>query len=135
MSDGRAQLSSEQRGKRPTILLVEDEVLIRLLIAEQLRDAGYLIIEAANADEAVKVLSSRLDIDCVISDIRMPGSMDGLGLAAFIRSEHPTIKVVLASGHFQGKGESMEYDGFFPKPYDVVRLLKHVNGFVTMDNR
>src|SRR5262249_60223603 len=69
------------------ILFVEDEVLIRMAVADYLRDCGYRVIEAGNADEAIKVLCSNESVDVVCSDVQMPGSMDGFGLAQWIRRE------------------------------------------------
>jgi CheY-like chemotaxis protein len=82
-----------------TILVVEDEILVRLMIAEELRGQDYNVLEAASADEACSVLQSGVKIDLVLTDIRMPGSIDGAGLVHLIRVERPALKVVLASGH------------------------------------
>jgi two-component system, response regulator PdtaR len=83
MSAQRAPRS--QQGKVGcTILLVEDEVLLRMIITDQLREAGYSVIEAANAHEATEVLRNYADIEVVISDVQMPGSMDGIGLTPSI---------------------------------------------------
>ena len=80
------------------ILLVEDEFLIRMLLADELRDVGYQVIEAVNADEAIEVLRG-LTPDAIISDVRMPGSMDGMGLLAAVRKASPNLPVILMSGH------------------------------------
>jgi CheY-like chemotaxis protein len=82
-----------------TILVVEDEVLIRMLISDVLRDAGLRVVEAANADEALMYVKSDHSVRFVFSDVRMPGSMDGIELAQRLRSEFPHIAVALASGH------------------------------------
>jgi DNA-binding NtrC family response regulator len=81
------------------ILVVEDELLIRMMVSEELRDAGYDVIEACNADEALIVLKTPVRIDLVISDVRMPGSIDGLGLLAVVRACFPTMPVIITSGH------------------------------------
>ena len=81
-----------------TVLVVEDEVLVRLAVADTLRDAGYSVLEAANADEAMTLLASFSEIALVLTDIQMPGSMDGVGLARFIRSTRPELIVILTSG-------------------------------------
>jgi DNA-binding response OmpR family regulator len=79
-----------------TILLVEDEVLIRLSIAEYLRHCGYRVFEAANADEGLTILQKAdVQVDVVMSDIEMPGSMDGFGLAQWVRANRQGIDVVL----------------------------------------
>jgi CheY-like chemotaxis protein len=78
------------------ILVVEDEVLVRTAIAEYLRHCGYDVIEAASADEAITILTEPdIKIDIVLSDIEMPGSMDGFGLAQWVRTNRPELKVVL----------------------------------------
>lgn len=80
------------------ILLVEDEFLIRMLLADELRDVGYQVIEAVNADEALEVLRG-LTPDAIISDVMMPGSLDGMGLLAAVRETSPNLPVILMSGH------------------------------------
>lgn len=108
-----------------TILIVEDEVLVRLMIAEELRDVGFQVIEAAHADEALTILAHRTDVAIVISDIRMPGSMDGLSLARKVRLEYPTIYIVLTSGHLRAVA-SEDYDAFFSKPYESKKVVEHI---------
>ena len=79
------------------ILLVEDEILIRLAMADDLRQAGFIVVEASNADEAISVLNSTPDIALVVTDIRMPGRIDGVGLANWVRRHAPHIKIAIAS--------------------------------------
>ena len=110
---------------RATILLVEDEVLVRMSLAEQLRSAGYVVLEASNADEALDLLQSQR-VRVVVSDIRMPGRMDGVELARAIRAQHPGIKIVLASGESFSASHWGDTDGFFPKPYNAGRLIEHI---------
>src|SRR5262245_57730706 len=112
-----------------TILLVEDEVLVRMSLADQLRRAGYVVFEASSADEALDLLHGN-SVQLVLSDIRMPGSMDGAELARAIRTQHPHIKIVLASGQSFSAMHWGDYDGFFPKPYDPSRLIKHIKMLV-----
>jgi DNA-binding NtrC family response regulator len=88
---------------RKRILLVEDELLIRLLVGDELRNAGYDVIEAANANEALTVLRSLVRVDLIISDVRMPGSLDGLGLLAIVRETFPTLPVIITSGHLESR--------------------------------
>ncbi len=80
-----------------TILVVEDEVLIRLMISEYLREFGYTVVEARNAAEATRILRSPEPVQVVFSDVRMPGDMNGLGLAKWIVEHRPEIGVVLTS--------------------------------------
>ena len=109
-----------------TVLVVEDEVLVRLMIAEELRSAGFQVIEAADADEALAVLAHITDVSVIFSDIRMPGSMDGLELAKKVRADFPKIRIVLASGNLAAVA-SVDHDGFFLKPYEadeIINLIK-----------
>ena len=95
-----ADALSDLKPPLETILLVEDETLIRIGVAEYLRECGYRVREANNAPEAMDILTSRLPVDLVITDVYMPtrSGMDGLGLARWIRSRHPDIEVLLTSG-------------------------------------
>jgi two-component system, response regulator PdtaR len=121
-------LTPENR-QAPTVLLVEDEVLVRMMLADQLREAGCRVVEASDADEALLLLRQNLiRPGLVISDIRMPGSIDGLGLARVIRSECPELKVILISAHHTSL-EGPDYDAFFPKPYDAPAIISKVKSY------
>lgn len=89
---------NRQEAKSKTVLLVEDEVLIRIPVAESLRDIGYEVIEAGNADEAIIIVNSDIHVDLVISDVQMPGQMDGRALVKYLTLERPDIPIILASG-------------------------------------
>jgi CheY-like chemotaxis protein len=92
-------VSSESTGKPPpTVLVVVDEVLVRMAVSEYLRECGYNVVETSDAHEAIEVMTSDVAVDVAFSDIGMPGSLDGFGLAQWIRRERPDIKVVLSSG-------------------------------------
>jgi two-component system, response regulator PdtaR len=82
----------------PVVLIVEDEFLLRLDSAETIESAGFEVIQAANADEAIAILKARPDIHVVFTDIQMSGSMDGLKLARFVRDRWPPIKIEATSG-------------------------------------
>lgn len=119
-----AQLQNTGGNARPVILIVEDEALIRCVTAEFLRDLGFAVIEAGDATEALAILAADARIDAVFSDVQMPGSMDGLNLAAWIR-EHHSAPVLLTSG--DGQTAQTICDPFLPKPYalpDVARRLR-----------
>ena len=107
------------------ILIVEDEVLIRLLAADELRARGFGVLEASNADEAIAVLQSGVPIDLVFTDVRMPGSMDGVALAKFIHATCPGLKVIVASGARPGPPEPD--DTFIRKPYDPDMVVSRIN--------
>jgi DNA-binding NtrC family response regulator len=99
-------------------------------LAEQLRTAGYLIVEASNVNEALDILQSQR-VQVVLSDIRLPGPFDGVELARAIRKRHPGIKIVLASGESFSASHWCDHDGFFPKPYDARRLIEHVKNLLS----
>lgn len=100
-----------------TILVVEDEILIRLLLADSLREAGFDVIQAATADEALDVLKSSQRVDLVATDVRMPGSVDGLGLASRLRADWPHLKVIVLSGHLVRLPRADLADAFIQKPF------------------
>ena len=110
--------------KRAVILIVEDELLIRLNAVEMIEEAGFEVVEAASADEAIAILEGRLDITVVFTDIQMPGSMDGLKLAAAVRDRWPPIMIVATSGHVKlGPGDLPEGGRFLQKPYSSAEIL------------
>jgi DNA-binding NtrC family response regulator len=116
-------LLMEQSGDR-SVLLVEDEVLVRLSIADELRQADLNVLEAANADEAATVLQSRGDtIGVVLTDIQMPGSMDGIALMRFVRERYPAISVVVLSGAHADMLRDVKADALFTKPHHPERLI------------
>src|ERR1700704_4692026 len=86
---------------RPVVLIVEDELLLRMNAVEMVEAAGFAAVEAANADQAIDILESRCDITVVFTDIQMPGSMNGLKLARAVRGRWPPIKIVVTSGHVE----------------------------------
>jgi len=110
----------EQGGEPAQVLLVEDEVLIRSMLAEELRAAGLRVIEAGNADEAWDFLITGGRPDLVFSDVTMPGSIDGLELTRRIKSAYPAVKIIITSGN-PGPRNISEYGFFLPKPYQLDR--------------
>jgi CheY-like chemotaxis protein len=110
--------------KRHVVLIVEDEFLIRMDAVDMIRAAGFDVVEAANADEAILILEDRPDITVVFTDIHMPGSMDGLKLAAAIRGRWPPIKIVATSGRAKvTDGDLPRGSRFLPKPYSVREIV------------
>jgi CheY-like chemotaxis protein len=110
--------------KRAVILIVEDELLIRMNAVEMIEEA-YEVVEAASADEAIAILEGSLDITVVFTDIQMPGSMDGLKLAAAVRDRWPPIMIVATSGRVKlGAGDLPEGGRFLPKPYSPAEIMK-----------
>jgi CheY-like chemotaxis protein len=108
----------------PYILVVEDELFVRLLVSDALWDAGYRVLEAFNGDEAIDILTSGAHVDVILSDVRMPGSVDGLGLLAFVRKNYPDLPVIISSGHLAST-LAFEYgaNGFLPKPYAIAHAV------------
>ena len=120
--------------KKPVVLVVEDELLIRTDAVDMLRDAGFDVIEAVNADKAIMILEGGSTIDVVFTDIQMPGSMDGLKLAAAVRNRWPPIKIVATSGVLKvGEDDLPAGSRFLPKPYSpsqIVVTLRELTGQV-----
>jgi CheY-like chemotaxis protein len=113
------------------VLVVEDDFLSRLHAVSLVEDAGYIAVEAFNADEAIKILETRKDIRIVFTDIDMPGSMDGLKLAHAIRERWPPIELILTSGHFDIRDDELPERGrFFPKPYRDQEIISAMQHFV-----
>jgi two-component system, response regulator PdtaR len=109
--------------RRPVVLIVEDEFLIRMDAVDMVRAAGFDAVEAENADEAIGILEARLDITLVFTDIQMPGSMDGLKLAAAIRGRWPPIKIVATSGMLKVSEDDLPAGSrFLPKPYNARQI-------------
>lgn len=119
--------------KKSVVLIVEDEFLLRLNAAEMIGDSGFEVVEARNADEAIAILEMRPDIHVVFTDIQMPGSMDGLKLARFVRGRWPPIKIVATSGFVNvGKDDLPEGSRFLAKPYrpeQIVTTLRELTAF------
>ncbi len=124
-----AQSQTDDEPRQPTLLVVEDDVLIRSVLAEYLRMAGYRVIEAANAAEAIAVLDAGTAIDLALSDIAMPGAIDGLGLAEWVRAHHRHIPVVLTSGNVDQAAAEVA-DAFFRKPYRMSTLTRRIGALL-----
>jgi CheY-like chemotaxis protein len=124
---------------KTVVLVVEDDPIQRLMAVSVAEDAGYEAIEATNAKEAVRILESRNDIRIVFTDIDMPGSMDGMKLAACVRDRWPPVEIILTSGHFSAEDVKLPARGlFFSKPYnpdavsEAMRRMASLNGGLTV---
>ena len=102
---------------RKTILVVDDEVLIRMALAGTLRAAGWTVVEAANADEALRILDAGMAIDLLITDLRMPGMMDGRGLVTAWRGRTGRSPVIVVSAEPREAALMAAVDGYFDKPF------------------
>src|SRR6478609_5941610 len=113
------------------VLIVEDEMMLRMRAVDMVEDAGYTPIEALDADEAVAILESRSDIALMCTDIQMPGTMDGLGLAHAVHARWPSIKIIVVSG--QPNLPELELpprSRFFGKPLDAVEVIAGMRGMI-----
>ncbi len=114
---------------KSTILVVEDEVLVRVPLADFLRQQNYRVLEAGSADEAKVILESREPIELVFSDVHMPGSMNGFELAQWVRQQYPDVNVILTSGVSQlvtTAGYGAELGPVLPKPYSLDTVLAQI---------
>src|ERR1700743_1110520 len=115
----------------PNVLVVEDEMVLRMRAVDIVEDAGFMPVEAVNADEAIAILESRSDIDLLFTDIQMPGSMDGLKLAHAVHERWPSIKIILVSGQVKPSDAERPADSrFFGKPLGVEQMITELQAMV-----
>jgi two-component sensor histidine kinase/ActR/RegA family two-component response regulator len=115
----------------PNVLVVEDEMVLRMRAVDIVEDAGFTPVEAVNADEAIAILESRSDIDLLFTDIQMPGSMDGLKLAHAVHDRWPAIKIILVSGQVKPSDAERPADSrFFGKPLGVGQMIHELQAMV-----
>jgi CheY-like chemotaxis protein len=110
------------------VLVVEDERLIRMVVADALAEAGIVVVEAQNANEALRVLGDKaIDVHVLFTDIHMPGHIDGLALAHHVREHWPWIGLLIASGLASPTASEMPHGcRFMPKPYTIDHAINHV---------
>jgi CheY-like chemotaxis protein len=123
-------MEAKSAKSRHVVLIVEDEPFVRLTGADLLAEAGFEVLEAGNGDEALRILEATPQVRVVFSDVEMPGSLDGLGLARNICQRWPGIGIVLTSGH-RIRAEMIPCDGrFLEKPYDGQALVRQIEEIV-----
>ena len=123
MSSGSAEV--------PNVLIVEDEMILRMRAVDIVEDAGFRPVEAVNADEAISILESRSDISLLFTDIQMPGSIDGLMLAHAVHSRWPAIKIILVSGQVKPSEAERPADSlFFGKPLGIEQMVTELRAMV-----
>jgi CheY-like chemotaxis protein len=124
-----ARASADADTGPPTILVVEDEVLVRFWISDELRRAGFAVLEAANADEALRVLSRPLPVHVVLTDIHMPGKLDGAGLVEWLRHERPETKIIVetAVAHVH------KADALLFKPFRSSEMIRAIQRLLGLD--
>jgi CheY-like chemotaxis protein len=109
---------------KPVVLVVEDDPIIRMVATHFVADAGYEALEARSADEAIRILEARSDVHLVFTDVEMPGTIDGLKLAHYIRDRWPPIRLIVVSGKTLVTESRLPLGArFFPKPYDESALV------------
>ena len=113
------------------VLVVEDEAILRLHAIDIVEEAGFIAIEAKNADEAIAILESRADISLLFTDVHMPGSMDGLKLAHAVRNRWPPVKIVVVSGHTQVERNQLPTGcSFFSKPFQAEKMIAELQAMI-----
>jgi two-component system, response regulator PdtaR len=117
---------------KPVILVVEDDALLRMAASGLLEESGFGVVEAANADAALKVLDTRDDVRLLFTDIQMPGSCDGMDLARQVHVRWPNILLVITSGQVKpAEAEIPDHGHFIGKPYRANELLGEVNEMIS----
>ena len=117
--------------QKPVVLVVEDEMILRMRAVDIVEDAGFIPVEAVSADDALKILESRDDISLLFTDIQMPGSMDGLKLAHAVHARWPHIKIILVSGQIAvTDADKPEDSKFFAKPLEVEQMILELQELV-----
>lgn len=115
----------------PNVLIVEDEMILRMRAVDIVEDAGFNPVEAVNADQALTILESRSDISLLFTDIQMPGSIDGLKLAHAVHDRWPSIKIILVSGQVKPLASETPADSrFFGKPLGVEQMITELQDMV-----
>ena len=121
----------DRSGVPAVVLVVEDEMLLRMRAVDMVEDAGYTSVEAVDADEAVAILESRSDIALMFTDIQMPGSMDGLKLAHAVRKRWPPIKIILVSGQLTPAIIDIPADSrFYGKPLGAREMIAEMQNMI-----
>jgi two-component system, response regulator PdtaR len=114
--------------RKPVILVVEDEPFLRFYAADVLEEEGFVVAEAASAENALILLENRPDVNLVFTDIQMPGAFDGMALARRVHNRWPHIQVVITSGRKRPSPEEMLDARFIAKPYSRQDLLREIGG-------
>src|SRR4051812_23149621 len=121
----------DQAGSPPVVLVVEDEIVLRMKAVDIVEDAGFTPVEAANADQAIAILESRSDISLLFTDIHMPGTMDGLKLAHAVHGRWPHIKIILVSGQAAVTDADKPSDSrFFGKPVTMEKMIAELQDMI-----
>jgi CheY-like chemotaxis protein len=112
-----------------TIFVVEPDILVRMVIANYLRECGYKVVEGVRADDVLTVLQAGIMIDVILAEVRLAGSLDGFGLARLLRQDYPEIDVILTSGVARAADKAGDLcdDGPLEKPYHPQEVVQRIN--------
>lgn len=111
------------------VLVVEDEDLVRAYAVAMIEEAGFRVVEAANADQAIQILETRPDVSVIFTDVDMPGAMNGIRLAHAVRDRWPPIKIIATSGHHEfNEGDLPTGGQFLTKPYTLSQISEALGG-------
>lgn len=118
--------------RKPVVLIVEDDIVLRSLVATWLRDSDFRVVEASNAEEAVIVLTSGTAVDVVFADVNMPGEMNGVGLAHWVRQHHGDLPVLVTTGARErlNLSDKIPVEQFVPKPYLLEDIETRLRRFI-----
>jgi DNA-binding NtrC family response regulator len=125
-----SSMSEDIPETRMTVLVVEDQTLVRMFAADFLDEAGFKVFEAVSADEALALLQARPDIQAVVTDVEMPGSMNGFELAKTVREQWPGVRVIVTSGRRYPEADELPDEiPFLAKPYlpdTIINLIRQM---------
>ena len=134
MTPADAPRDSNPAVNSPTVLVVDDDVLVRTAIGENLRDAGFRVLEASSAHDAIGVLLAELPIDVLVTDLQMPGAMDGFGLGLAASGAAPDLKVLVMSSFLpQGAGARLSPFEYLEKPFSPQTLIQRLRAMLNED--
>jgi CheY-like chemotaxis protein len=119
------------RPEKISVLVVEDEPMIRLSVVMDLEVAGFNVLEAGDTDEAIALLDGHPEVQALFTDVELPGSMNGLSLATVVHDRWPPIKIIVTSGRVRRPGADLPDDALFmPKPYEPQRVASTIREMV-----
>jgi CheY-like chemotaxis protein len=123
-------MGQSKLNKMPAILVVDDEVIVRIDLVDTIQEAGFATFEANNADEAIQLMEEHSEIQVLFTDIDVPGTMDGLKLSHYIRDRWPPVRIVITSGHVMATPDQMPAEAVFiakpHQPADLDRLFRAI---------
>jgi CheY-like chemotaxis protein len=126
-----AATETQSLARPPVLLIVEDDVLVRMMMADEFRQAGFSAVEAASGEEAAAVLESGLALDVLMTDVRLPGALDGLSLARMARAHRPDLRIIVVSDDAPEADARGLSDAFIAKPYQTERVIHCASALIS----